>query len=463
MTAMFGHRFSGVAAARRALSGLGLAAALLLSTLGVPAPSDAAEPPPPGPHARLQLVIKSVTVHDDREGFLSGIGEMELYAGIWRCSPNVPPPCTYSGYANTSRNLPDSVLNKAHMFVRAGHLFDAGTGDTVTIDREVPGAGDLIVDADTAPELGFAVHPGRPYVLQIDMDEADPSQGEYLGRVIHVIDMSERGLGVGTHTARSVRDDGTTPGDYTVTYEIRRAPLPDLKPVSIKVTDLPGTGEKRVCMAVQNVEVVHAGPFEVALKLNNEPVPGGQYTVGLLASGTHFDACVHVDLPTTGRYKLSAAVDEARRVSEFNEENNLYEVLYQPSGASGAPSPNTPPSTALPDLVVTAIKVDGRVPDGKDDCKDGRNDVTVVVKNQGTAKAGDFLVRLVADDDQGAALQEELGDGLDAGKEATVRFEDVRLKKGPHSLEATVDPTSGIAESNEANNARQVAATCKEK
>jgi subtilase family serine protease len=36
----------------------------------------------------------------------------------------------------------------------------------------------------------------------------------------------------------------------------------------------------------------------------------------------------------------------------------------------------------------------------------------------------------------------------------------VRLKKGPRSLAATADPTSGISESDEGNNALKVTARC---
>ena len=38
------------------------------------------------------------------------------------------------------------------------------------------------------------------------------------------------------------------------------------------------------------------------------------------------------------------------------------------------------PSASQADLTVGAIKINGQVPDGKDDCKDGKNTVTVVVK-----------------------------------------------------------------------------------
>jgi len=74
-------------------------------------------------------------------------------------------------------------------------------------------------------------------------------------------------------------------------------------------------------------------------------------------------------------------------------------------------------------------------------------------------------VRLVSDDDQGGALEQTVDAGLEAGKELPVTFGGVRLKKGPRSLTATADATSGtstgISESDENNNTLKVAVRCK--
>jgi len=53
------------------------------------------------------------------------------------------------------------------------------------------------------------------------------------------------------------------------------------------------------------------------------------------------------------------------------------------------------------------------VPDGKDDCKDGENDMTVVVKNAGQGDTGAFAVRLLVDGDS----HDIPVDGLAAGQE----------------------------------------------
>ena len=54
------------------------------------------------------------------------------------------------------------------------------------------------------------------------------------------------------------------------------------------------------------------------------------------------------------------------------------------------------------------------------------------------------------------------GDGLEAGKEREVRFDDVRLKKGERTLTALVDAKGAVAESNEDNNELKVTARCAE-
>jgi subtilase family serine protease len=245
-------------------------------------------------------------------------------------------------------------------------------------------------------------------------------------------------------------------GAFSVEFQIRRAPLPDLRPVNIKVLDLPGSTNKSVCMAVQNIELGEPGPFELALQIDGAVPPSGRATAGGLPPGDASERCVQVALPTSGQHRLTAVADEPNTVLEYNETNNVYEQTYTATASAPAPS------RALPDLTVKAIKVNGHAPDGKDVCREGKNDVTVVVKNGATTNAGDFLVRLVVDDDDGDLRQKGLDDGLEAGAEREVRFDEVRLKKGPRSLAATADPTIGISESDEGNNTLKVTATCKD-
>ena len=53
-------------------------------------------------------------------------------------------------------------------------------------------------------------------------------------------------------------------------------------------------------------------------------------------------------------------------------------------------------------------------------------------------------------------------DGLEAGQEHEVRFDDVRLNEGERTLLVIADANKGIAESKEDNNELKVTARCKD-
>jgi subtilase family serine protease len=164
---------------------------------------------------------------------------------------------------------------------------------------------------------------------------------------------------------------------------------------------------------------------------------------------------------TSGQHKLAAVVDEPRALTEYNETNNVLEVAYTVTPPAASPVPTSAPSTARPNLIGTAITVNGRVPDGKDDCKDGKNAVSIRVKNIGAAEAGSFVVRL----DVGGApavSAEQTVQKLAAGQEQEVRFSGVRFNQGEHLLYATVDDRGTVTESDESNNVVVANATCKD-
>jgi hypothetical protein len=241
----------------RVLLGVLLALALMLSALG-PAALVGVAAAPAEPVARLQVVVKEITVHKDHDPLFAGSGEMSLAVQVWRCNDGAPPPC--SSQADPDKGHPGMLVDVADV------LFSAETGDTVALG--------LVVPRDRA----FPVFPGEPDVVRISLREWDgiTSDPDEMGHVYHYLDTEERGLGLGTHTARSFKEEQYQWGDFTVTYEIRRAPLPDLRPVNIKVHDLPGSARNRVCMAVQNVELGEAGPHEVALQVDGVVSPGGR-------------------------------------------------------------------------------------------------------------------------------------------------------------------------------------------
>jgi hypothetical protein len=401
----------------RLTTALALAAALLVSVLG-PLPSVGSAAEPGEPVARLQVLVTKIHIHNDRDW---GSGEMKLTA-VLREENGGPTPL-----ASMSR------------------AFSASSGDDVILDRLVPGEGDTMVGG-VSPVGGLPVYAGHRYFFGTKVTESDSvSTSDNLGDVVAYMHQ-EDGWGIGTYTIRSRKMPSEDIGDYDVTFEIRRAPLPDLRPVNIKVNDLAGGAKKQVCVAVQNVEVGHAGSFDMTLSVNGTVPPGGRATQSGPAPGNHVDACVEIDPPAPGEHRFKAVVDPSRTLLEYNETNNAYEQTH-----AIAPPPS--------DLIVTTIRVNGRLVDGKDDCKKGQNDVAVVVKNGGTADAGTFAVRLAVDGVEAAVVSV---DGLDAGLEREVRFDDLRLKNGKRALVATVDAKGDITESKEDNNDRAVTAECKD-
>jgi subtilase family serine protease len=219
------------------------------------------------------------------------------------------------------------------------------------------------------------------------------------------------------------------------------------------------------------------------LRVDNVLEPVAKATAGHLLTGVQGDLCVEATLPVAGEHQLSVAVDEEESQIESDESNNTYSSTYGASPATGpqtgpgtaanpaedqttskpAPSPvpappgQTPDASKSADLTAAAIKVNGQAPDGKDDCKEGKNAVTVTVKNGGQANAGGFVVRLSVDGDQAG---EEFVNGVEAGQEREVKFGDVKLKKGERELSATLDAKGAVAESNEENNERTATARC---
>ena len=424
--------------------------ALLSWMLGpaAPARADASTEPV----ARLQVVIKQVQVHDDRDGTFKGEGEIILEAEILRCNEGARVPCRRA----------------AQPLARFLERNSADNGEVIALERIVPAANSS-VDPSATAELGFPVYAGARYVVWFSAWEDDGynnghQRADQMGEVFQVITADRLDEAFGVHVTRSFRGDGETYGDYTITWEVRPAPLADLRPGSPTVQSLPGTPRTRVCMPVTNAGSGGAGRFDVALRVNSNTAVDGQVGVPDLAPGSSVEPCVELVLPPAGHVTLVTEVDVTYAVAEYNETNNVLSSAYQATGP--APSPTATPSVAQADLIVSAIKVNGREPDGKKDCEDGKNDVTVVVKNAGTDKAGAFDVQLVVDPVEKEAFRQlalvESVSGVEAGQEQEVRFEDVRLKKGQRTLAARADFKSTVAESKEDNNALKVTAACKD-
>jgi hypothetical protein len=444
---------TGGPAARRALLSLVLAATVLFTALGAPTPAGAQSPTgQDAPAARVQLLLQSVKIIDDRDGLLAGDGEMRFWMEL-HCQTAASDPC------------PEHEKGAVDI-VRSG--FDAGSGDTKVLNLAFPLSTSRIPffprkpAAEAAAKIGYALSSDRAYQFRFSIYERDGivSLGELMGAVTMPL-TQVNGWAIGTYTQRSVRFGTSEPGDFELTFEIRRMPFPDLQVTGIKVEDLPGELKERVCTSVQNLANVDAGPFEVALSVDGTVPADGRINAPGLGAGQRGDWCVETQILAGAERKLEAVVDGANALLEFDEANNALKQTYSPASVTMTPVPSqsTTRAAAQADLQSTVIRVNGQSPDGKDDCKAGKNAVAVVVKNTGTADASGFAVRLVVDGAESSAFEQAV-QSLEAGKEREVRFEGVELKKGEHKLTALADSNRQVTETNEENNALTATARC---
>jgi hypothetical protein len=438
------------------------------------------------PDSRVLLVIRKIIVHDDQDW---GDGDIRIRVEVrtngQECSP--------AETASCGRLLVRSEFPELH----------ASDGATVQLNRYIPRTGDYFVDPAISPDVGIPIHLGDRYVIRFEGTEIDPVDNDNMGTLDTNIIGANGQIRFGTYTERGFGACVNlpppavpfcapgVPAAYSVEHEIREAPLPDLRPVDIKVLDAPGSAEKLVCMAIQNAGPANAGPFVAALQVDGITPPKGRAQAGGLPLGEAGELCVQTTLPSSGQHRLAVIADEYQAVVEVSETNNRFEEPYISPRISGPESPVAQPPvgnadagqtiTASPsapsaptgpvarptaplaqaDLTIGAIRVNGQVPDGKGDCTDGKHAVAVVVKNGGALDAETFVVRLIVDDAQGDAMEQSVS-GLEVGKEREVRFGDVRLKKGEHKLAVTVDSKQTVAESDEDNNGRTVTATCRD-
>src|SRR5262249_41194728 len=132
--------------------------------------------------------------------------------------------------------------------------FPANDGDNVPLNRAMPATGPGANVADPSmigPEIGIPVWNNRFYRLGLRLDEVDGRLFDELGVDSAVLSASNGWL-LGAHTARGmVYGKAGEPGDFSAEFEVRDAPLPDLRPVGLKVTAIPGTGKHQVCVPVQ--------------------------------------------------------------------------------------------------------------------------------------------------------------------------------------------------------------------
>jgi len=453
-----------------------MATALLGSALAPPTPAHAELPEIRNhldPYARVVVEITRIIVHDDFDW-----GDAEVAINFQVATKPLFGACPKDG--DDTECATPLVQGGVPEFTPQNHAKQ--------LDRVVPSYLDTIPDgSDATSAFGIPIRPRQSYTLIVKGFERDPIEDDILGVLRFQLDDNNNHVRFGTHKERATgacekypiaRDDcwAQAKGAFTVEFEVRPAPLPDLETVGITVLDLPGSPTKLVCPTIKNSGLADAGAFEMTLHIDGAAAPAGKMTAGRLGTGEQGELCVEAALPKAGEHQLLVEVDRAEAQIEFNERNNSYSQAYVAGPATGAqagpgtgsasgngePGPaNTPSPTPVPtgaaDLSTGALRVNGQAPDGKEDCKDGKNAVSLVVKNGGKAGAEGFVVRLAVDGNQAGEASVE---AIEAGKEREVRFGDVKLKTGEHQLSATVDAKGEVAEANEENNVVTVTVRC---
>jgi len=416
-----------------------LALALLASALAPSASVQAQQPIDPVKHVFFSL--DHVVIHNNLD---QDAGEIRMTVRVWRINDGCPSDATSF----------DCITD----LMRSSKIdFRANDGETVNLGisfPDTPGATDYR-GPDVGPSFGIPLYPGRRYGWEISAVERDFIWSRSLGRVSGIMH-AENDWGLGVH------DDHADTGHFSAHYAIQPIKwAPNLKPVAL---DAEGTSS--VCVSVANDGTTSAGPFGVTVLVDGSAGPNATVESDGADAGTTARVCTGPFEVVDAQHRWSVVVDDQRKIVELDEYDNRLDREGLGAGpASPVPSPmpmpSPKPNASLPDLTITAIEINGRVPDGKDDCKDGKNTVAVTVKNVGAADAGSFVVHL-SEDKADVALGDKKVDGLKAGQDRELRFDGVRLKKGTQTLEAFVDSKESVAELNEANNRLSVASSCKD-
>jgi hypothetical protein len=418
------------------------------------------------PDARLQIVIRTVQVLEDRD---PGVGESKFRLYFWRVNSGCPPDSTYEDEGCTTLLAGSSAFH-----------FKANEGETQSLNWVIPEPHSEAFEHDgtIGHDRGIPVRNGQTFGLVITGEEEDDLVNDHVGTIYRVL-APERNWDIGMWTDRGLQSPHCTiwppgcpfaplsePADTIVTYEIRQMPLPDLTIEDIRYLDV--SGQQFICPVIVNRGDVPSGVFPLTVRADRELVKSLDH-LGPLSVGGVTDPCIpRSDLPAAS-HLLSFRLDEDKQVPESQERNNLYEhrieAISPASPASGTgpasgpvivadPMTGQPGVTQQADLVLTSVKLSvGQA------CEAGKNDIAVAVKNQGAAATTAFSVRLSVDDDD---EDEKAVAPLDAGKELLLAFDDVRLKEGERRVVATVDAKKSVTESDEQNNERVMTLRCEE-
>jgi hypothetical protein len=429
---------------RALLTSAVVAQTALSALVGIGAPAaHAADTDPP---ARIMLKTHSIYVLDDSEW---GTAELRYTVSIQRRSPACGGLCPNDRFEYTYSFDGDKGTTKS---------FDGALDQLVPTYRTQP------PEIFVAPQAGLAMFPGDDLVVKWKGVEDDPGFDDYLGSVETAHTYVQR-WGLDT-VHEKWTNDILGQGGFKATYEIVRAPLPDLTVPSIRVGNFADNGDDIVCVTVANQGPEPASAYTVRFYVDGSPPPNGVIAeAGVLPGGGQRERCFQTTI-AAGQHQFTAAVDEDQKIPEMNEFNNrasqtaTIQLRAAPGTAPSTSSATTDSDTGA-DLVAASIQVKGTNAGASSSCKPGKSDVLVQIKNQGDADAAGFALSLLVGDDEDEVVKRSLT-ALAKGQQREVVFEDVKLKKGSHQLTVLVDVEDKVAESNESNNQLGQTVSCKD-
>ncbi len=186
---------------------------------------------------------------------------------------------------------------------------------------------------------------------------------------------------------------------------------------------------------VQNtgdVEVKEA----ITLQLTVDGAPAGTTSIPRLGANAEIAAYFDDVKLTKGTHTIQVAIDPDQKVAEVYETNNI-----------------TPPQqvTCMAPADLQATKSEFNGDSGDAECVLGtRNNVRTVINNPGDVNVNEAVtVQLTID---GAPAGTTTVSGVGTIGVRSVYFDDVKLTKGAHTIQVTVDPDGTVAEADETNN-----------
>jgi subtilase family serine protease len=347
----------------------------------------------------------------------------------------------------TSWRIPDGYIERPRMVEHPNRLYALRRGEPVFICTTVGnrGPGDL-----RDVEVRFVTYGDNPVtLLSRRIDEMTPDDSTDICGQVTIPEDSLRfiaGVYPNDWSEEASRSDNVVEYEFATrkTYGGGAAPdedesllLADLRIARFQIEGGSCTsGRNGVLVTVRNDGEGPSRRSSVGLLIDqgealNKSVdrlePGEQQTV-------RFER----DNLSAGPHTLWAAADFERQVDESSEVNNEDRIAVTCEAA-------------VADLEVDTISLDD------DDCRAGKNRVRVTVRNEGTAKAERFLVRLFVNN---AEVDDGEMDDIPPDEERRIRFNRVELASGSNTIIAQADVRDVVPERNESNNRLAVGFTC---